>query len=178
MQARGALMIEHRLIERMVALIGNEAETIIATRTVDSAFVDAAVDFIIFYADKAHHGKEEDILFDTLGKRILSDDDRRIMHELIEEHKIGRQSIHAADDAHTRLRTGDTDAWAVIARQFHTLAELYPRHIEKEDKVFFPASRKYLSDEEDQAMVERFQSYDQHLIHDKYLSVLKGWEDR
>jgi len=76
-------MVEHRLIERMIALIKNAAAQIQSSGKVDPLFVDAAVDFLRIYADRTHHGKEEDILFRDLGKRPLSADDGRLMKELI-----------------------------------------------------------------------------------------------
>lgn len=46
MQARALLMIEHRLIERMIDLIRKALPQIDLTGKVNPAFVDAAVDFI------------------------------------------------------------------------------------------------------------------------------------
>ena len=85
MQARGLLMIEHRLIERMISVIKDVLMQIESTQEVDPVFVDTAVDFIRTYADRTHHGKEEDILFRDLSKRVLSAEDQKVMKELIEE---------------------------------------------------------------------------------------------
>jgi hemerythrin-like domain-containing protein len=92
MQACGPLMIEHRLIERMISIIKDALIQIESTQEVDPVFVDTAVDFIRTYADRTHHGKEEDILFRNLGKRELSAEDQRVMQELIDEHVFGRQT--------------------------------------------------------------------------------------
>ena len=92
MQARGPLMIEHRLIERMINQIQNVLKKIDANNEVDPLFIDKAVDFIRTYADRTHHGKEEDILFRDLQKKELSKDDRRVMNELVEEHVFGRHT--------------------------------------------------------------------------------------
>jgi len=62
----GPLMIEHRLIEKMIKVIQKEVETWKREDRINPEFVDAAVDFIRVYADKCHHGKEEDILFREL----------------------------------------------------------------------------------------------------------------
>jgi hemerythrin-like domain-containing protein len=153
MQARGPLMVEHRLIERMIALIKDALAQIESTHDVDPVFVDTAVDFMRIYADRTHHGKEVDILFSDLSKRRLTPEDQRVMNELIEEHVLGRRTTQALVEANARYRTGDASALAAIASNLHTLVEFYPKHIEKEDKVFFPASRAYFSDEEDQAML-------------------------
>jgi len=178
MQARGPLMIEHRLIERMLALVEHTLKEIETTGTVDPVFIDTAVDFIRTYADKTHHGKEEDILFRDLDKKDLSDKDRRTMNELIEEHVFGRTTVKELVEATARYRGGDTSAADAVAASLRTLADFYPRHIEKEDAVFFPSSRKYLSDEEEQAMLAEFRVFDQKMIHEKYQSVVKALEER
>jgi len=169
-------MIEHRLIERMLAHIRLKLSEIEASKAVDPLFVDTAVDFIRTYADRTHHGKEEDILFRELETRNLSDVDRRLMNELVEEHVFGRKITRELIEANTRYRSGDPSALAVITGNLETLAEFYPRHIAKEDKVFFPAARAYFTDEEDQALLAKFWEFDRQMIHDKYKAVVGALE--
>ncbi|MGD1970015.1 MAG: hemerythrin domain-containing protein [Desulfobacterales bacterium] len=176
MQARGLLMIEHRLIERMISIIKDALLQIESTQMVDPVFVDATVDFIRTYADRTHHGKEEDILFRDLSKRDLSATDQQVMKELIEEHVFGRQTTKALVEANTRYRNGDKSALLEIAEKLRTIAEFYPKHIQKEDKVFFPASLGYFTDEEDQSMLAAFWEFDRNMIHEKYRSVIEGLE--
>jgi hemerythrin-like domain-containing protein len=173
MQARAPLMVEHRLIERMLSLIKDALAQIESTCKVDPVFVDTAVDFIRTYADQTHHGKEEDILFRDLSERPLSTKDRRIMNELIEEHVLSRETTKALVQANTRYRNGDASALADIADRLRTLVEFYPKHIEKEDKDFFPAARAYFTEEEDQAMLAEFWEFDRKMIHEKYQQVVK-----
>jgi hemerythrin-like domain-containing protein len=176
MQARGPLMIEHRLIERMLSVIQRALDTVAQTQSIDPYFVDTAVDFIRIYADRTHHGKEEDILFSDLRKKDLSHEDRRVMNELIEEHIFGRETTKALVEANTRYRKGDEAAFAELTSRLKTLVDFYPRHIAKEDKVFFPASRTYFSDHEDQAMLSEFWEFDRKMIHEKYQSIVKDYE--
>jgi len=178
MQARGPLMIEHRLIERMLSVIKEALAKIEEKKEVDPVFVDIAVDFIHVYADRTHHGKEEDILFRELKNRPLSTEDRRVMNELIEEHVFGRQTTGALVAANTRYRKGDKTALADITTQLQTLIDFYPRHIEKEDKVFFPSSRAYFTDKEDQTMLREFWEFDRKMIHEKYKLLVEGFEPK
>jgi hemerythrin-like domain-containing protein len=178
MQSRGMLMVEHRLIERMLSAVELAAAAIDTTRRVDHEFVDAVVDFLRTYADRTHHGKEEDILFSDLSTRELSPEDRRAMDELIEEHAFGRQATTDLAGANERHRNGDESALATIVDQLRALCAFYPRHIGKEDKVFFPAARAYFTDEEDRAMLERFRDFDRAMIHEKYTSLVEGLEGR
>jgi len=176
MQARGLLMIEHRLIERMLLVIKAVLAKAEFKHEIDPVFVDTAVDFIRVYADRTHHGKEEDILFRKLNDKSLSADDNRIMYELIEDHKYARQTTAALVDANTRYRNGEKRALAEIADKLKTLIEFYPTHIRKEDKEFFPSSRAYFTDEEDQAIVDEFLEFDRMMIHEKYRSLVEGFE--
>ena len=176
MQARGPLMIEHRLIERMISIIQDVLAQIESTQKVDPVFVDTAVDFIRTYADRTHHGKEEDILFRDLSKRALSAKDQQVMKELIEDHVFARRTTKALVESNTRYRNGDKSALGDIADKLRTHAQFYPKHIEKEDKVFFPASRAYFTDEEDQAMLAEFWEFDRRMIHEKYRSVVEELE--
>ena len=178
MQARGTLMMEHRLIERMLSAVRVALAEIDATQQVDHELVAVAVDFIRTYADRTHHGKEEDILFEELGTRELSAEDRLAMNELIADHALARQTTGGLARASERYRDGDRSALAAIVSSLRTLCELYPTHIEKEDKVFFPAARAYFTDEEDQAMLARFWEFDRTMIHEKYTLVVEGLEKR
>ncbi|GAH45136.1 unnamed protein product, partial [marine sediment metagenome] len=51
----GPLVHEHRIIERMIAILTGELESIDRQRRVDSALIDTATDFIRTYADRCHH---------------------------------------------------------------------------------------------------------------------------
>ena len=123
MQARGPLMIEHRLIERILSIIRN----------------------------------------------VLVQ---------IEEHVFGRRTTKALVEANTRYRNGDESALTEIVEKLQTLVAFYPRHIEKEDKVFFPSSRAYFTDEEDQAILAEFWEFDRRMIHEKYKSLVEGIEQQ
>jgi hemerythrin-like domain-containing protein len=172
----GPLMIEHRLIERMIAVIVEREERAAAEEEIDPRFVEVAVDFIRTYADRTHHGKEEDILFRDLEGRDLDADDALVMGELIEEHRRGRALTAELVSANERYAAGDKAQLSTISAKLRELAEFYPKHIEKEDKVFFPASMEYLNDAEKRDMLERMWEFDRRMIHEKYKSVVESYE--
>lgn len=63
MELIGLLMVEHRLIEQIVDALRVELGHIEEDSVVHPVFIYGAVDFFRTYADKFHHGKEDDILF-------------------------------------------------------------------------------------------------------------------
>jgi hemerythrin-like domain-containing protein len=168
-------MIEHRLIEQMIAVIQRRLGRAVQAQSVDPLFVDTVVDFIRVYADRTHHGKEEDILFRTLRGKDLSDEHQRIMNELIEEHALGRETTKALVEANNRYRKREIGALAEVTDRLRTLVGFYPKHIQKEDAVFFPAAVAYLTEQEDQAMLAEFWEFDRKIIHEKYKAVVKGF---
>ncbi len=67
MKPIGPMMREHRLIERMLRQLGHELDAINTRHTTDPVFIETAVDFFRTYADRTHHGKEEEIYFRGTG---------------------------------------------------------------------------------------------------------------
>jgi hemerythrin-like domain-containing protein len=172
MKPRGPLMIEHRLIEEMIELIKKESSKIRKTGNIDPLFIDTAVDFIRIYADKTHHGKEEDILFRECARKKMSQEDTKVMKELIEEHKFGRKTVGELVAAKEDYVKGK-NTLNIILDKFDTLVDFYPRHIEKEDKDFFLNSEKYFSEDELQNMLNEFWEFDRKMIHEKYKIVIE-----
>ena len=173
----GPLMIEHRLIERMIALLEKESARIRATGRVDVEFVLSAVDFIRTYADRCHHGKEENILFRDLKKKALSPEHARILKELEEEHVKGRQVVRDIVATQERYLKGDKTAIDEVARLMDVLVQFYPKHIEKEDKHFFIPCMAYFTKEEQGAMLAECFEFDRQLIHEKYDQVVRHLEE-
>ncbi len=162
------LMIEHRLIERMIAVMEAELVKIQETKTVDPLFIDHAVDFIRTYADNAHHGKEEDILFRELKKKELFAGDNAMMEELIQDHVKSRATTRALVEANQKYKAGDASVVPAIVSAMGFLVGFYPVHIEKEDKHFFVPVMKYFTGAEKEAMLDEGRVFDRKIIHKKY----------
>jgi len=174
----GPLMVEHRLIERMIRVMQANLESISKEGKVDPAFVDTAVDFIRTYADRCHHGKEEDILFRDLAKKKISDEHQRIMQELIEEHKMGRNNVKKLVEAKEKYVQGNKDVLKDIVSNMEILVKFYPKHIEKEDKRFFIPCMDYFTDAEKDTMLNEMHEFDQQMIHEKYTKIVEDHEKR
>jgi hemerythrin-like domain-containing protein len=179
----GPLMIEHRLIEKMIRLMAQETTRIRENMSisphfafVEGKFIDAAVDFLQTYADQVHHGKEEDILFTALQEKTLSLEHQQIMQELQEDHKWGRKTTASLLAAKVQYVSGRTEALTEILENLASLAEFYPRHIEKEDKHFFMPIMAYFSQKEKDILLARMYEFDQGFIHLKYRKIVADWE--
>lgn len=169
------LMIEHRLIERMIAVMERQAAAMETSGAPDIRFIDAATDFIRTYADRLHHGKEEGILFRDLAAKPLSEEHRQTMDELVAEHAFGRKTTGRLIAARERYAGGNGRVLSEILECFRTLIDFYPKHIAKEDRGFFvPVMRYFDKDEQDRMLAEE-NAFDQRFVHAHYGLVVDDW---
>ena len=176
MMPAGPLMKEHRLIEKMIKVMQTNFDAIRKDNNVDPAFIDTVVDFIRTYADRCHHGKEEDILFKNLAKKKMTDEHQKIMQELIQEHKMGRNNTKKLAEAKERYVQGNKESLKDIITNLEILIKFYPRHIEKEDKHFFIPSMDYLTEEEKDKMLTEMWEFDRNMIHEKYAKIVQNYQ--
>lgn len=167
----GPLMIEHRLIERVIKVLPGMSKRMTERGEIEPNLIDTTVDFIRMYADRTHHGKEEEILFRDLSKKNLTEEDHRLMGALIDEHVYARRTVKELVAAKESYLKGNKGALATIMDKMEGLVSLYPEHIKKEDRVFFPASMKYFSREEQEVMLKEMWEFDRGMIHEKYKIV-------
>ncbi len=170
------LISEHRLILHAVSVLKKEQQKIAASGKVDPNFIIAAVDFFRTYADRYHHGKEEGIMFNALYKRKLSEADAAMLRELILEHAAARRAVTILEKQKTSYVDGQADALSGILESLNTLIELYPAHIEKEDKHFFLPSMTYFTEREQQEMLQKFLEYNQAFTDNHYKLAIETLE--
>jgi hemerythrin-like domain-containing protein len=177
MKPIGPLMREHRLIERMVKQLEAELGRINANQRCEPSFIDIAVDFFRTYADRTHHGKEEDILFAALAGKRLAEEHQETMEGLIADHAFARKTVGRLVAAKEKYVSGSTASLTDITDCITELVKLYPRHIEKEDEHFFYPSMEYFSRQEQDEMLDRFWEFDRAVIHIRYQQVLAELEE-
>lgn len=172
----GPLMREHRLIEKMIVLMAKERDRISKDNRPDPAFVDVVVDFLRTYADRCHHGKEEDILFRDLAKKKLTPEHKKMMVGLIADHVFARKTVGELVAAKEKYVKGESRVVRDIIECMNKLVDLYPRHIKTEDKDFFLPCMKYFTQPEQAAMVQEFWDFDKTLIHERYGKIVETLE--
>jgi hemerythrin-like domain-containing protein len=170
------MMIEHRLIERMIEVMRTELDRFLQEKKAYPDLILTFVDFVRTYADRCHHGKEEYILFRELEKKDLSKEHRDTMGQLIKDHKWARQQTGDLVEATEKYAAGDEGMFLIITARLKALTDFYPQHIEKEDKHFFLPVMRYFSKEERDAMLQEGFEFDQSLIHDKYKQIVEQSE--
>ena len=176
MKATEQLRNEHEGIKLMMHILGKLSGKLEAGEEVDPEHLEKIIEFFRVFADKCHHGKEEDILFRDLGQKALDPALAEQMRELVLEHEWARATTRSLVSASASLVAGSRDSGPDVRRLLGDLAAFYPKHIEKEDKNFFRASMAYLTPEERETMLAEFARLDTTLIHEKYRGLVRDLE--
>lgn len=132
------LMAEHQGILAMLDVLEKMAGLAEAGQKPDPEDGAAVVDFIRTFADKCHHGKEEDLLFPALEAAGIPRQGGPV-GVMLHEHDVGRSFVKGMDEA---LGAGAAALFAANARGY---VELLRAHIGKEDHVLFKMAARALT---------------------------------
>lgn len=177
MYATQDLRDEHEGIKVALAVLDHLANEIEANRPVSLDDLAQIVDFLKTFADRCHHGKEEDLLFPALEAVGVPRENGPI-GVMLADHDLGRGFIRAMGEA-LAGNPVDRKAFAVAA---HWYAQLLTNHIEKENNLLFVMAERQLSPEEHARLAEGFERMEQERIgpgvHERYHAMLKRLEDQ
>lgn len=173
-----ALVNEHKLILRMIALLERNAP-----RTADGSYTNwqfylDGVDFIRNYADRFHHAKEEDVLFAALVKNGMPRENSPVAAMLM-EHDLGRAYVSAMETAAREALAGQTGREGIIAENALAYAELLRGHIGKEDDILYPLAERVIPDTMRGSIIEGYAAAEARTTADftaRYEAVVKGYE--
>ncbi|MBI2386890.1 MAG: hemerythrin domain-containing protein [Elusimicrobia bacterium] len=149
------LMDDHQTILRMLRALNGMCLRLGESKTVALADLDAALDFIKVFADHAHHGKEEDLLFPAMEEAGFPRQGGPIAVMLM-EHAQGRAYVKLLSEALERVRAGETAALKDAARAASGYSALLAAHIGKEDGILYPMAMEALPEARWTALKEQF----------------------
>lgn len=138
-----ALVEEHRLILRMIALLERKAPPTVAGNYRNWQFYLDGVDFIRNYADRYHHAKEEDVLFEALVENGMPRQNSPVAAMLM-EHDQGRAYVGAMEAAARQALEGHEGQAQTVADNALAYAALLKEHIAKEDDILYPLAERVI----------------------------------
>ena len=173
-----ALVTEHRLILRMIALLERNAP-----RTADGTYTNwrfylDGVDFIRNYADRFHHAKEEDILFEALVTNGMPRENSPVAAMLM-EHDQGRAFVKAMETAALEAMDGQAGREGIIADNALAYAGLLKEHIGKEDDILYPLAERVIPDAMRDGIIAGYAAAEARTAADfaaRYEAVVAGYE--
>ncbi|MFQ5980769.1 MAG: hemerythrin domain-containing protein, partial [Candidatus Heimdallarchaeota archaeon] len=141
-------------------------------QSVDPNHLDQMIDFIRIFADKCHHGKEEDLLFVAMEKVGIPRDGGPI-GVMLSEHTIGRNFVKGMAEATEQLN-GQKAKFVENARGY---VQLLREHIMKEDNILYPMANQRFTDENQKELLKQFADVEKTVIgegkHEEYYKLLE-----
>lgn len=130
--------------------------------------------FLKIFADKCHHGKEENYLFKELVNKGITNEGGPI-GVMLQEHAQGRDYIAQMSSSFDERNI----------KGFNNAAELYRdllrQHIEKENDVLFMMADKVINEQEQNLLFEQFEQHEEnvigHGVHEKLHSMIDTWAE-
>lgn len=173
---------EHENIRRMLKVARNFSYRLMKDENYDMDDLPRIIDFIRNYADKHHHGKEEDILFETMSKELERLANSGAITGMYIEHDNGRLYMNNLEKGMEDFKLGNDEARLDIIANLISYGDLLDRHIEKENTAIYKFAENQLSDEakkyvEDQAMAIEEKASLQGL-QEKYNKILEKLEGK
>lgn len=170
------LKTEHRVIEIVISALDKIAAEASEKQQLNSRAATKAVDFIRNFADRCHHGKEEDHLFASLTDAGMPVHGGPV-GVMLQEHDMGREFVRQMDDAIGEAGKGNRDAINSYVTAAHGYTALLRAHIQKEDQILFPAAERMLSADKADELHRQFEAVEKdHMgegTHERYLEMAK-----
>ena len=133
------LEAEHRIIEKVLRALRGLSDRMERGEVINPDALDRIMEFLVTFADRRHHHKEEKCLFPALVVRGVPQD-QGPLGIILQEHSTSRALLSHL----RRARNTRTDSEFVdLAR---TYVDLATEHIRKEDSVLYRVARTLLDD--------------------------------
>jgi len=199
---------EHRVIEQVLDCLEILAQRGEANGNLDWNSAKQAIDFFQNFADRCHHGKEEECLFPMLEQKGFSPDQgpTGVMRS---EHELGRHHVREMAEAIKSLSQnpsgsiprpgksaqsndfetcsksaadGSSSAIAGFASHARAYVRLLRDHIQKEDHCLFQMADQALNEQEQSQLMSSFEQVEHDDMgtgtHQKYLDIATQLADR
>jgi hemerythrin-like domain-containing protein len=168
------LIHEHKAIKVMLGIMKHIADDIGRNIKPDADDVERIVDFLRIFADKCHHGKEEEVLFPAMVAAGLPQKSGPIA-VMLYDHTMGRKYISDIDAAVKRYRAGGPAQ--PIRDGLFNYVDLLRGHILKEEGILFPMADQILNPGTQSELYDRFRTIEEEVIghgkHEEYHQLLE-----
>jgi hemerythrin-like domain-containing protein len=170
---------EHRLIERVLAVLERVTEQLERNEKVSPEILAQGLEFVRGFADGCHHAKEEHGLFPTLASKSPTIEGGPV-RVLTADHDAGRKLMRDLEHGIEAMRGGRPEGASAARQALRTYTHMLRRHIAKEEEILFPLSEGLLTDEDEQALEAHFERVEAKTgagAHERFEALVRGLEE-
>jgi len=154
--ATQVLRHEHEAILKILGASEEVARRLGRGEQVEQPTLNGLLEFFQLFADRCHHGKEEELLFPLLEKKGFPREGGPIGVMLF-EHERGRSLIRQMAEATAAYKSGEKSAGSRWAEAGAGYAALLRAHIDKENNILFAMAERVLTPAERADLAQGFE---------------------
>ena len=166
-----AILVALNVIEKMWGNVQNN------NKQTDYKDIEDIIGFLKVFADKCHHGKEEDFLFPALEKVGIKNENGPI-GVMLAQHRQGREFIKQMQESIAN-KVINKNKFIDSASSY---VNLLRNHIEKEDTYLFPLSNVKLSASTQLELIKDFKRLEKDIIgegiHEELHALLEKFQKK
>ncbi|MBZ5498196.1 MAG: hemerythrin domain-containing protein [Acidobacteriia bacterium] len=161
--ATSTLRTEHEAILSMLEATEEAARRAELGEPVSAGTLAGLLEFFKVFADRCHHGKEEELLFPLLERKGMPRNGGPVGVMLV-EHEQGRALMRRMTAALEELTAGNAGACRIWAEAARAYSALLRAHINKENNILFMMAERLLSEAEQAELAEAFEKLEAEKI--------------
>ena len=146
---------EHRVIERALHALDGVSIRLEWGDHVPYDVLSQLVDFIDVFADRYHHGREEECLFPVLALKGIPYHGGPLQ-AIEQQHEIERDLTAEMERAIKSFREDDPESRRHFVEAARRYSQHLIRHMEREESILFRLADEILDDEDKTALAEAF----------------------
>lgn len=154
---------EHKAIKLILKILEKACVRLESGEEVNPEHLEQILEFIKLFADKCHHGKEEDLLFLAMEEAGFPREGGPIAVMLI-EHNMGRDYVKDMSEDVAKYKASEHEASSKIVENARNYIALLTQHIEKEDNILYPMADMHLSEDKQRELIEEFEKLERERI--------------
>ena len=136
MKPTDILIKEHDAIKVMLNILEMVCLRLDTGESIEETDLENIVEFFKEFADKCHHGKEEDILFPALEEYGIPNEGGPI-GVMLSEHIVGRDNVKGMSNSIDDYKDGKESASKDFVRYARNYIALLTEHIDKENDIAY-----------------------------------------
>lgn len=167
---------EHKDIIELLNIMNKIADKIKSKDVFYTSDVEEIIDFLKFFIEKSHHGKEEifypELKFAGIPIELES------LSIMMYEHTLAKNYLKDIYSCVENCKIGNSFSGELLADSLKNYVVLIKNHIQKEEEIIFPLADKELSQEKQTDIYRQFENIEKKIIshgfQEHYHKLLKN----
>ena len=157
------LKSEHNDIKELLNIMSKIAVNIKSKDVFYTSDVEDIIDFLKFFIEKSHHGKEE-VFYPALEFAGIPKE-AESLSVMMYEHSLAKNYLKDINSCVVNCKIGNSFSGEMLADSLTNYVALIKNHIQKEEEIIFPLADTELSPEKQIEIAEEFERIEEKIIH-------------